>query len=200
MIRYLAPTVLGLLLFAGTAGARPVVDEATADCIVSEAPRPVKALLETVPGSGAEVEAVRAIADSFRACSGGTKALSPDVDGSLVYALRSDLAEALLRTGPLVNLPASASAAIWFDTASVSATLRARHAFGVCLIAADPAATAQFIRAYPGTPQAKRAMGALRSKVAGCVPQGSQLKISAADLRQMLAEPLYHNVIARPRG
>jgi hypothetical protein len=196
MIRCLTAAGIAALAFAGSAQARSVIDIATSECIVSQAPRDVRKLLDTTPGTGEESAAFRKLKEGFQTCSGGTVTLDADLLGAMAaYMLRADLAEAALRSGKASRMPAPATASMWFTT-RVARTIEVRYAFGVCLVGADPVATTRLVRSYPDTVDEKAAINALRGKVAGCLVRGTPLRLTPADLRQVLAEPLYHNVMA----
>jgi len=192
----LALAVAGLVALTSEARAETSPIEA-AECVVDNDAHHVVALLRTVPGSPVEAKAAARLVQLYGACMDNRT-----VKGSFSWLERAELATAALnkRLTKDVTLPA-ASPAVW--EADVKPTMLpgrdfSGHSlglamFGACVVRAAPDASLQYFRAEPT--DAAAALATLRPTLASCMQPSHSLRLTPAQLRLIVAEPLYHALV-----
>ncbi|HEX8302287.1 hypothetical protein [Sphingomonas sp.] len=179
-----------LLLIGAPAQASADTAMSIATCVADSEPRGVRKLLSTLPGSDDEARASRKLAVAYDACRGTVWYDFADARALLAVAIMAGSA----------NRPGSVAASPWYASAisgrsvgvDYSAAEVARQQYGTCIAAAAPSASAQLVMAAPGSAEERAAIGALKPVLGGCIVQGQTVKLTASNLRLMLAEPLYH--------
>lgn len=191
-------TIAGLLA-AGTTS--PVQAEtardAVAECIVDNDLKDVRALLNTMPGSPEE----RRISDKVMVYYGGCND-NKVVTGRLAWRERAEIANAALmsqivgsqfdaasasRDGWKLAMASGKVAGTDYDAGSVS-----MRQFGDCVVTLSPVAALQLSRSSRGSSDEAAAIAALSPKLNDCIAPGHNFKVKRADVRLIVAEPLYH--------
>jgi hypothetical protein len=200
-LSYLA--LVATVVAAGTAAAaRPTDGIATemsvARCVVDNDGLNVRKLLETLPGSPDERRVAVPLVELYGACHDNSPAT-----GTFAWRERAELAaEAATRraargTRGLANaadqsgweLTPIAEKAAGVDYGSGSVGLRM---FGDCVVRAAPEPALDLLMSEPGSGAEAAAAAKLEPTLGHCLFAGQQLSIERADLRLVVAEPLYH--------
>jgi len=188
-------------LAASPAFAAPDSDAAGAECVVDNAGVAVSKLLDTVPGSPAEVQASKAVLAYWGGCNDNVVA-----SGSLAWRERAALADAALKAKLARRKPdlTAASDKGWslpLVSGSVAgsdydATSVGMRQFGDCVVRKEPQAALDLVRSPVGSKEENAAIAALSPSLSGCITAGQNVRLKRDNLRLLLAEPLYH-VITR---
>lgn len=180
---------------ASQAQARPDTPANIAECVVDNDLRHVKALLDTVPGSSDEGAVAKFVIDYYSACNDNSSAV-----GTIAWRERAELANAALvrRLGRGKADLSAVSNASW----SLAPGLVVRGDYdpfslgmwqlGDCVVRKSPQAAVDLARSSAGSVQESNAIAALAPTLAPCIPVGQNLRVKRADLRLIVAEPLYH--------
>ncbi|MES2095807.1 MAG: hypothetical protein V4459_03535 [Pseudomonadota bacterium] len=179
------------------AQARPDTPANVAECVVDNAARNVKALLNTVPGSPEERAAAKPVLDYYAGCNDNTEVL-----GAFAWRERAELANAALvrrlsRGKPDLSGVSNASWTLTLDSKFVAGTDYDPKASGLrqlgdCVVRTSPQAAYDLASSGVGSAQESAAISALAPTLAPCVPAGQNFRVKKADLRLLVAEPLYH--------
>ncbi|MBN8815108.1 MAG: hypothetical protein J0J06_06640 [Sphingomonas sp.] len=179
------------------AATRPDTPSEIAACMVDNDATDVRKLLDTMPGSPSEAVAAKPILEYYGGCN-DNKAVS----GALAWRDRAEIANAALikRMGKKSFDIAAASQPGWaleigagktpgtdYDAAAAGTRM-----FGDCIVRAALQAAVDLARSAPGGVAEKTAIDRLSIVLAPCVPAGQNMKVKRADLRLLVAEPLYH--------
>lgn len=159
----------------------------------------VKTWLALVPGSAEERKLVRRTEPGFSLCF-----MSFPNAYSSVYqhaSIRKVLVRELLRPA-LASLPeqppAGLAKADWYRIENVedpgAAPALIANALGFCLARTDWPATRAFVRAEPGSPEAKAGLARLVPHIAGCIPAGQKLTLDGDRLHTIMTETVFHAV------
>lgn len=191
-------TIAGLLAAATALPVQAETDrDAVAECVVDNDLRDVRALLNTVPGSPEE----RRTSDRIMVYYGGCND-NKIMTGRLAWRERAEIANAALmaRIGRSQFDAASASRDGWklamtsgkvagtdFDAGSVS-----MRQFGDCIVTLAPVAAVQLARSARGSGDEAAAIATLAPTLNDCIAPGQNFRVKRADLRLIVAEPLYH--------
>lgn len=201
-MRYLL-MIAGLLALSTALPAHAQTDRATvaaavAECVVDNDLKEVRTLLNTLPGSPEE----RRIGTKVMAFYGGCND-NKIVAGQLAWRERAEIANAALlwrldqspfdaattsRDGWKLAV-AGKTAGTDYDAGSAS-----MRQFGDCIVAVDPAASLRLARSSRGSGEEAAAITALAPTLNDCLAPGRNFKLKRADLRLIVAEPLYHMV------
>lgn len=169
-----------------------------AQCVVVSDNRLAQRLLGTLPGSTAEARLGRELGPLYKACGGAAifSAGTLDTRGEVALAL----VERRLATG--ADTSAVATAPLWY-----AALLEGRTAgrdydpvqlglqqFGGCMLRGAPDASVALLRSPRGSADERSAVARLKPVIPGCVSQGQTLRLTATNLRLLLAEPAYHAI------
>ena len=195
-MRYLL-SIVGLLAAATALPAHAQTDrDAVAECVVDNDIREVRLLLNTLPGSPEE----RRIGAKVMAFYGGCND-NKIVAGRLAWRERAEIANAALmwRLARSPFDPAATPRNGWklavsgkvagTDYDAGSASMRQ---FGDCIVAIDPAAALRLARSSPNGSDEAAAIKILAPTLNDCLAPGVNFKLKRADLRLVVAEPLYH--------
>lgn len=162
-----------------------------AECVVDNDPGDVRKLLDTVPGSEDEMHAARGILVFYGGCSDNRVAT-----GNLAWRERAEIAYAALvsrlDTGRL-NVTSPPPRAQWALTSTGGdRKLVAIRQFGDCVVALAPAGALRLVRSAAGSSDEAVAIDALRPSLNDCLAPRQNFTVKRADLRLLVAEPLYH--------
>ncbi|QDZ07199.1 hypothetical protein FPZ24_06660 [Sphingomonas panacisoli] len=197
-MRYLL-TIAGLL---GAATALPVhaekeVDRAAiAECVVDNDIKDVRTLLNTLPGSPEERKAGDRIMVYYGGCN-DNKVMA----GQIAWRERAEIADAALRSrfgGKQFDAASPArdgwklavagkTAGTDYDAGSAS-----MRQFGDCVVAVAPGAAVRLAQSSRKSDEETAAIAALAPTLNDCIAPGQNFKVKRADLRLIVAEPLYH--------
>jgi hypothetical protein len=171
-----------------------------AACVVDNDPRHVRILLSSTPGSPAETAAAGPVMQYYGGCN-DNKA----VNGTIAWRERAEIANAALlkrigkassdvaaaaaQPGWGFTLPSGLVAGTDYDSAAVGMQM-----LGDCIVRAAPQAAVDLARSDAGSVEEGVAIGRLSPALAPCVPAGQNMRVKRADLRLVVAEPLYHLV------
>lgn len=201
-MRYLL-TIAGLLAAGAALPAHAQTDRATtaaavAECVVDNDIRDVRTLLNTLPGSPEERRAGARIMAFYGGCNDNKV-----MGGQLAWRERAEIANAALlaRLGASPFDGAAAPRDGWklavsgkvagTDYDAGSASMRQ---FGDCIVAVDTAAALRLAKSLPKSADEAAAINALTPTLNDCLAPGRNFKLKRADLRLIVAEPLYHMV------
>jgi hypothetical protein len=165
-----------------------------AECVVDNDASRVDELLQTVPGSLAEAKKAGLLVQLYGACMDNRS-----VKGSFSWLERAELATAALNKSLMRgSARATATPAAW---EAIAKTQRVSgdtpHAlglamFGACVVHAAPEASLQYFRAGPTE---AAALVTMRPALESCMEPGKSLRVTPAQLRLIVAEPLYHALV-----
>jgi len=168
-----------------------------AACVVDNDAGDVRILLKTVPGSPAEAAAARPVLQYYGGCDGNKAS-----DGVLAWRDRAEIANAALvkRIGKKTPDVSAATQPGWaleigkgevagadYDSSAVGMRM-----LGDCVVRSAPQAAADLARSAPDSAGERTAIGQLSPVLAPCIPAGQNMRVKRADLRLLVAEPLYH--------
>ncbi len=164
----------------------------TARCVAESAVRDSRRLLDTLPGSAAERAAMRELAAVYAACgtsTGGRSALA-----------QATVERRIARGG--AGVATGGAAEPWYASAIAGRTVGidydgtaiAMQQIGTCIVRAGPDASTKLLGSAAGSAEERAAIAALKPLIGPCVPEGTPVRLNAAALRLMLAEPLYHMI------
>ena len=179
-----------------------------AKCLVERQPRFVREWLEFLPGTSEEHAHVRKMNEELNYCMSSDDVV---LDGKQLRVrpiiLRLPVARSMVfnllrqdtpRVAPTKDTPAwystklsSVAADAKFDSAMISL-----QDFGHCLAVSDWRGTQDLLTAEAGSPAEKQAITRLRPHLSPCLPQNVTLTLNAPNLRDVLAEPVYHIIAA----
>ena len=171
--------------------------EAIATCVMDNAPRAVRTLLNTVPGSPAETAAAKPVLDYYGGCDDNRA-----VQGALGWNDRAEIARAALAArigGRSRDLSQAATVSGWrlavvqgaggYDPTAVE-----WRRIGDCTVAAAPADALKLALASEGSSDERQALASLAPVLNRCVVAGQNLRLKRQSIRLLVAEPLYHLV------
>ena len=172
--------------------------DAIAECVVDNDLKDVRTLLNTLPGSPEERRVGAKIVLFYGACDD-----NKIVAGELAWRERAEIANAALLSR-LSGSRADAAAAPrdgWklatgtkVAGADYNAGWASMRQFGDCVVALAPTAALQLARSSRGSADEASAIGALSPTLNDCIAPGQNFKVKRADLRLIVAEPLYHMI------
>lgn len=195
-MRYLL-TITGLLVAAAALPVHAQTDRDTiAECVVDNDIRDVRTLLNTLPGSPEERRVGARIMVFYGGCNDNKV-----VTGQIAWRERAEIANAALlsrldgarfdpalpRDGWKLAMASGKSAGADYDAGSVS-----MRQFGDCVVAIAPAAALRLARSPRDSGEEASSVAALSPTLGDCIASGQNFKLKRADLRLILAEPLYH--------
>jgi hypothetical protein len=177
-----------------------------AACVVdNDGPR-VRSLLRTVSGSPAEAKSARLLMRLYGACDDNKR-----VSGALRWRERAAIAHAaavaeleggrgnILAASALTASPAMPGVTAVADRDYSRSSVGMLQA-GICVVRAAPDASLALLRSEPGSGAEVRAIRAVTPALSPCVTGGQQFKLKRADLRLIVAEPLYEILTAGSAG
>ncbi|MEO5493854.1 MAG: hypothetical protein ABIR08_07485 [Sphingomonas sp.] len=167
-----------------------------ATCVVDNDLKDVRTLLNTLPGSPEERRAGERILVYYGGCNDNTV-----VTGQIAWRERAEIANAALllrldgaldaasptREGWKLAMASGKTAGTDYDAGSVS-----MRQFGDCVVAIAPVAALRLARSPRDGGDEASAIAALSPTLGDCIAPGQNFKVKRADLRLILAEPLYH--------
>jgi hypothetical protein len=196
-------TALGLLAANGALHAAPTAPAPDtppeiAACVVDNDPGGVRILLRTTPGSPAESAAAGPVMQYYGGCN-DNKA----VNGAIAWRERAEIANAALvkRIGKKSSdVVAAAAQPGWAFTlgnglvagSDYNSAAVGMRMLGDCIVRAAPQASVDLARSDAGSAAESAAIGQLSAVLAPCIPAGQNMRVKRADLRLIVAEPLYH--------
>lgn len=169
-----------------------------AACIVDNDLKDVRALLSTLPGSpeerriGAKIMAFYGGCNDNRVASGqiGWRERAEIANAALMWRLGGAKFDAASPTRNGWRLAvAGKTAGADYDASAVS-----MRQFGDCVVAVAPAAALRLAQSPHDGPEEAAAITVLVPTLNDCIAPGQNLKVKRADLRLIVAEPLYHLV------
>ncbi|MEO5937804.1 MAG: hypothetical protein ABIQ43_02205 [Sphingomonas sp.] len=190
-------TIAGLLAAATALPVYADTDrDAVAECVVDNDFRDVRAMLNTLPGSPEERRAGAKIMVFYGGCNDNKV-----VTGQIAWRERAEIANAALLSrigGSRFDAAAPARdgwklavagkvAGTDYDAGSAS-----MRQFGDCVVAIAPAAALRLARSTRDSGEESAAIAALSPTLGDCIAPGQNFKVKRADLRLIVAEPLYH--------
>lgn len=188
---------VGLAAMQVSASPAPDTPSEIAACVVENDAADVRKLLNTLPGSPAEVAAAKPVMEYYGGCNDNKL-----VAGSLAWRDRAEIANAALikRMGKKPLDPAAAAQPGWaleIGKGKVAGTdydagAAGTRMFGDCVVRAAPQAAVDLARSAIGSAAERTAIGQLSPVLAPCIPAGQNMRVKRADLRLLVAEPLYH--------
>ena len=162
-----------------------------AECVVDNDLKDVRKFLETVPGSEEEARAQRGVLVFYGGCSDNRVAT-----GNLAWRERAEIAyaalENLLDNGrfDLTSPPPRAQWAL-MSTGGDRKQIALRQ-FGDCVVGLAPAQALRLVQSAAGSSDEAAAIDALRPSLNDCLAPRQNFTVKRADLRLIVAEPLYH--------
>ena len=176
-----------------------------ADCLVDRHPALAAKWLGMLPGTSEERALLNGISDDLGNCMAMDRLLVLDNKsvGFRAIALRIPVATALA-TRSLAKLPLSfapnAAAQPWFEArlkahpagAKIDQVSLARDDYGHCIATRNWAGSRDLLLSVPGGPREKEAIKRLMPVLGPCLTAGSTLQASPANIRLVLAQPVYH--------
>ena len=179
------------------AAPQPDTPSEIAACVVDNDAADVRKLLNTVPGSPAEAAAAKPVMGYYGGCNDNKGA-----GGVLAWRDRAEIANAALikRMGKKTPDVAAASQPGWaldigkgkVAGADYNAAAVGTRMFGDCVVRAAPQAAVDLARSDVGGAAERTAIEQLSPVLAPCIPAGQNMRVKRADLRLLVAEPLYH--------
>lgn len=166
-------------------------------CVVDNDAADVRILLDTVPGSQAETAAATPVLEYYGGCN-DNKAMN----GTIAWRERAEIANAALvkRIGKRSPDTSAVTRPGWalevgkdtvpgrdYDMVAVGTRM-----LGDCIVRAAPEAAADLARSATGSAAERTAIAQLSPVLAPCIPAGQNMRVKRADLRLLVAEPLYH--------
>lgn len=176
---------------------------ALADCLAGQNPNALQ-VLASIPYS--ENEFRNAFWGSFE---GTTCRRTHESAPVSVRLLRGVIAERLLHSGNNSAATGRAARQQPFampggpDLAGLDGRTRSAITliqFGECVARADSAGLDLFLATNPTTPEERTAFAALQPALAGCIPQGASIRMSARQMRGYMAEGAYRNFVMASQG
>lgn len=191
--------VAGLAASGHAAGRKSDMRE-VAQCVVDNDAGDVRKLLATVPGSRAEAAVAVRVLDYYGGCSDNVAASGPIswrdraelADAALTKRLgrkMPDMTAAAARDGWALTPGKGMSPGVDYNPSAVGVRM-----LGDCVVRAMPQAALDLLRSQPGSTAEANAISALAPAVAPCVTGGQSFRVKRAELRLLVAEPLYHLV------
>jgi hypothetical protein len=176
-----------------------------AECLLDRHPALAAKWLGTLPGTAEERSLLNGISDDLGNCMSMDRLLVLDNKrvGFQPVSLRIPVAIALATT-TLTKLPRGfapdAAAQPWFEAglkihpagARIDQVSLARDDYGHCVATRKWAASRDLLLSKAGSPQEKAAIKQLLPVLGPCLTAGSTLQLTPANIRLMLAQPVYH--------
>lgn len=193
----LALAIAAVPVTALSAAPRPDTPPGIAACIVDNDAKDVRALLNTLPGSPEERRVGAKVMVYYGGCNDNSVAT-----GQIAWRERAEIANAALlsrldsvrfdavsptREGWKLAMAEGKTAGTDYDAGSVS-----MRQFGDCVVAIAPAAAFRLARSPRNSGEEAAAITALSPTLGDCIAPGQNFKVRRADLRLIVAEPLYH--------
>lgn len=196
-----------ILLYASLiAGMAPMTADASVDsdvatCIVDNDSRDVKTLLRTLPGSAEERAVGRKIMVFYGGCADNRVAT-----GEIGWRERAEIAHAALLG--LLDTPrfddarfvtaapprADWALAVTGSRGGYNQRLVSIRQFGDCVAGLAPGNALRLVRSEAGSAGEAAAIAALKPAMNDCLAPGKNFTVKRADLRLIVAEPLYHMI------
>lgn len=192
-------TVGGLFAAVIAIPAHAAPDSAdVAQCVVDNDMPDVQALLNTVPGSSEERRAGVRVLIYYGGCDDNRTAT-----GDIAWRERAEIANAALLSGldrARFDAASPPPRARWALTgiegsAGYSPKLVSIRQFGDCVVALAPANALRLARSPTGSADEAAAIDALQPALSDCIAPGQRFALKRADMRLVLAEPLYHMIV-----
>jgi hypothetical protein len=176
-----------------------------ADCLLKRHPALAAKWLGMLPGTAEERALLNGISDDLGICMSRDRLLVLDSKrvGFQPVSLRIPIATALAIRA-LASLPRSfapgPAAQPWFEAklkahpagARIDQVSLARDDYGHCVATRRWAGSRDLLLSKPGSPQEKDAIRRLVPVLGPCLTEGSTLQLTPANIRLMLAQPVYH--------
>lgn len=194
MILFYASMMLGMAL--APQPVTPVDDKAdVATCVVDNDMRDVRTLLQTPPGSDEERRVGSKVMVYYGGCDDNRVA-----NGQIGWRERAEIAYAALlnrlderRFDASAPLPPRANWALMTKAGyGADQKLVAIREFGDCVVGLAPADALRLVRSSPGSADEAAVIAALRPSLNDCLAPKQNFTVKRADLRLIVAEPLYH--------
>ena len=182
-----------------------------ANCLAQRRPALVRRWFNLLPGSAEEMALLDSQEGDFGVCINDDQLILGE-GRLLTYSARRlripaalAMAQRALSRAPATS-PVPAGTEPWFVAALNSlppgatvdrGSLLAQE-FGHCLAVTNWAAARELIGARPGSSDETRAFQALTPILGSCLPRGLSLEINPKSLREYLAEPFVHLLVAVP--
>jgi len=181
------------------------------NCLAQRRPGLVRRWFDLLPGSQEEHALLDSQEGDFDVCIsddqlilGGGRLLTYSPRRLRVPTALAMVQRALSRAPARSPVPASADP--WFAAvlnslppgSTVDRGSLLAQEFGHCLAVTNWAAARDLLGARPGSPDETRAFQALTPILGRCLPQGLTLEITPKSVREYLAEPFYHLMVAAP--
>jgi hypothetical protein len=181
----------------------PAAMRIMAECTVARRGTMVRSWLDTLPGSVEEDRIFTRNLDDLGLCFDDDMLV---VDGKTIVVkvgmVRYPLALAMARRQLRVNstVPALAKDSPWFapklvgldKSAAVDRLALGMQDFGHCVAVSDWAAARALVLSEEGSTEQKAAVAALFPVLGPCLPSDVQIKLTPANLRSAVAEPMVH--------
>ena len=207
-MRLMATAALAAGLFALPAHAQSGVahDLSVARCIVDNDATRVNALLHNFAGAPGQAKTVRSLVELYGACDD-----NKTVDGTLSWRERAAIAHeaalAQLENGK-TDIVAASSATGWTALPGASEMAAGNYdktavgmlQFGICAVKAAPEGSLALLRSAPGSAAETAAIRTIAPVLQTCLPSGQQFTLKRADLRLVVAEPIYEMLTAGSAG
>lgn len=191
MIALYAFLMLGMAPVPPQPASEPSSGPDVAECVVDNDPREVRKLLDTVPGSGDEARASRGILVYYGGCSDNRVAT-----GNLAWRERAEIAYAALENrldNGRFDATSPPPRARWaLMSTGGNRKLIAVRQFGDCVVGLAPAGALRLVQSTAGSRDEAAAIDALRPSLNDCLAPRQNFTVKRADLRLIVAEPLYH--------
>ena len=182
---------------------------AVAACVVEQKPALVADLLSTLPGSDREARAADRLAAVYTACSDNKFKLAISKYSQGLYNGRSSLAAAAALAAMdrrTIDPSRIRDVQVWYANTVVgrapgndySAAALAAQEFGTCVVKAAPDSAVQLLRFKAGSAEERQPLSAIMSVLPGCIFSGKPVSMKRDQIRLMIAEPLYHAIVAGP--
>lgn len=176
-----------------------------ADCLLDRHAEMAARWIGTLPGTAEEMKLFSGITEDLGLCMSMNKHLVLDNKRVSFKAitLRNPVATALA-TRILAKLPRSfvpdAAAEPWFEVqlkahpagARIDRGALARDDYGHCVATRKWAGSRDLLLSSPGSPEEQAAIGQMMPVLGPCLTEGTSLQLTAANIRLMLAQPVYH--------
>jgi hypothetical protein len=176
-----------------------------ADCLLGRHPALAATWLATLPGTAEERKLLIGISDDLGDCMSMDRLLVLENKsvGFQPVSLRIPIAMALA-TKALARLPRNyapdPAAPPWFEAklkthlagAKIDRVSLARDDYGHCVATRKWAGSRDLLLSKPGSPEEGAAIRQLRPVLGPCLTEGSTLQLTPANIRLMLAQPVYH--------
>jgi hypothetical protein len=177
----------------------PDTQSEIAECIVDNDIKDVRTLLNTLPGSIEERRAGAKVMVYYGGCNDNKIAT-----GQIAWRERAEIANAALlsrlegsqfdaattpRDGWKLAVASGKVVGTDYNASSVS-----MRQFGDCVVAIAPVAALRLARSPRDSGDEAAAISAQSPTLGDCIAPGQNFKVKRADLRLILAEPLYHMI------